>query len=378
LAQAGRRVLVLEKVPFPRFHIGESLLPAGLTVLKRLGIEFTPDVFVYKRGARFVCEVSGRQQTFAFQEALAGCARHAWHVERSKFDTLLRDKAREHGAEVVHGVSVDSMGVDGDVAWLKVGSETYTGRYVVDASGQSRLSARLAGSAVAFHRFGAAAAFTHYEDISEAAMAELGPDFDIRILVRADGWGWVIPLAGRRLSVGLVSARHATPELLESGVLQGPLVRRLTAGARRLDTHVVANFSYRNTRCASPRFCAVGDAACFLDPVFSSGVTLALHAAESLCDRLVPALAEGREAAADLLDQHLVAMDRAYRTFAGLIDRFYNTRIAQQLFLGDSQGMPSRSGVLSVLAGDVWRHDNPFQDMLLNAVRLPVEKLDVR
>ena len=171
--------------------------------------------------------------------------------------------------------------------------------------------------------------------------------------------------------MGLVSSGKATPALLESGVLAGPLVTRLTRGTKRLETHVVANFSYRNTRIIGPRFAAVGDAACFLDPVFSSGVTLALRAAESVCEHLAPALAEGREADSALLAEHEASMDRAYRTFAGLIDRFYNTRIAHQLFFGDVEGFAARSGVMSVLAGDVWRTDNPFQEMLLSAKRRP-------
>lgn len=370
LAQAGARVLVLEKDEFPRFHIGESLLPAGLPVLERLGVEPQGETFVYKRGARFICEATGRSQTFAFDEALDGPPRHAWQVERAGFDTLLRDRARELGATVVHGVEVSAADSDADGAWVATAAGRYTGRYLIDATGQSRLSARLHQSGTPYHCFGSSAAYTHYEGLGDEALAELEPHFDIRIMIRPDGWGWIIPLAGRRLSVGLVSARHATVETLEQGLLAGPTVSRLTQGARRLESQVVANFSYRNERSTAARFAAVGDAACFLDPVFSSGVTLALHAAESVADRVAPALEAGTEADPHLLDDHVASMDRAYRTFEGLIHRFYNTRIADQLFLGDVDGMPGRPGVMSILAGDVWRFDNPFQEMLLRARRV--------
>jgi 2-polyprenyl-6-methoxyphenol hydroxylase-like FAD-dependent oxidoreductase len=118
-----------------------------------------------------------------------------------------------------------------------------------------------------------------------------------------------------------------------------------------------------------PRFAAIGDAACFLDPVFSSGVTLALRSAEALADVLGPALDAGTEAAPDLLAGHQAHMDRGYRTFAGLIDRFYNSGFARTVFLGDATDMPMHAGVMTVLAGDVWREDNPFQELLLRSSR---------
>jgi flavin-dependent dehydrogenase len=371
LAQQGARVLVLEKEHFPRFHIGESLLPASLGVLRRLGVEPDASTFVYKRGARFVCEATGRSRTFAFDEALAGTDAHAWHVDRARFDTLLRDRARAAGATVVHGETVVDAGVEAERVYAHTKTERHLGRFLVDATGQARLCASIAKTVEPYRNFGASAVFTHYAGLSAQAIDELAPDFDIRILVREDGWGWIIPLAGERLSVGLVTTGRATKAMLDVGLLEGPTVKRLTQGARRLETHVVGNYSFRNAGPTGPRRASVGDAACFLDPVFSSGVTLALRAAESLADTLAPALREGREGEPTLLDEHRESMERAYRTFAGLIDRFYNTKIVQGLFLAEVEDMPGRAGVMSVLAGDVWRHDNPFQDMLLNARRRP-------
>ena len=103
LAKAGWSVVVLERETFPRFHIGESLLPACMPVLERLGIEPDIGTHVFKRGAEFVCEESERAQCFAFSEALDGCPPHAWHVDRALFDTRLRDAALEAGADVRHG-----------------------------------------------------------------------------------------------------------------------------------------------------------------------------------------------------------------------------------------------------------------------------------
>jgi len=370
LAQAGHRVLVLEKDPFPRFHIGESLLPAGLPVLERLGVETPGDTFVYKAGAEFVCEATGRRGVFVFRESLPGCARHAWHVERSKFDRALRDRAAALGAEVRHGETVVDAGADATRAWVRTRAETFTGRYLIDASGQSRLLARRAGAVQPYERFGHASVFTHYAGLGDDAAAELAPHNNIRIMLRPEGWGWIIPLPERRLSVGIVSRGKTTAAELEAGLLAGPMVQRLTRGARRLETHVVGNFSYKNTAPSAARCTTAGDAAGFLDPVFSSGVTLALRGAEAIADLVGPALQNGTEAAPDLLHRHDAGMERAYRTFAALIDRFYNSNFAETMFLGqNTQDQPLRRGIMSVLAGDVWREGNPFQDMLLAARR---------
>jgi len=370
LAQRGVRVLVLEKDSFPRFHIGESLLPAGLPVLDRLGVVPGADTFVFKRGAHFVCEDSGREGIFGFSEALPGCASHAWQVERARFDTVLRDRAVAAGADVRHGETVLDLGTTSERAFVKTRTETFTGKYLIDASGQSRLLARRHDTMQPYDRFGSVSVFTHYDDVSDAAWSEFVPDFNIRIMLRPDGWGWIIPLPRQRLSIGLVSKAKITAPDLEAGLLSGPLVRRLTSGARRLETRVIGNFSYRNKVPSGARYTAIGDASCFLDPVFSSGVTLALRNAERVADILAPALEAGTEGAADLLSAHNEGMDRAFRTFAGLIDRFYNNpTFAQSIFLGDSRGMPVRRGVMSVLAGDVWRTGNPFQEMLLAARR---------
>jgi flavin-dependent dehydrogenase len=228
---------------------------------------------------------------------------------------------------------------------------------------------RLTGSITNIDRFSAVSVFTHYDGASDEAMAELGPGNEVRILLVPDGWGWVIPLPGRRLSVGVVSKQRLTPDALDTGILAGALLRRLTRGAERGPTRVNRNFSYSNDAPTGPRYAAVGDAAGFLDPIFSSGVTLAMRGAELLADRLGPALDAGTEATPGLLDEQIAPMDRANRTFSALIDRFYNTRMRESFFLGDVSGMPMYRGVLSVLAGDVWREDNPFQELLLRPRR---------
>ena len=370
LAEQGARVLVLEREEFPRFHIGESLLPAAELVTSILGVELDPDVFLFKRGAEFVCEASGRSQTFHFDEALPGPARHAYHVDRARFDAMLRDRARAVGAEVRHGVSVDEVRFEDGRVEVGIGESLVTGRYFIDATGQDRLLAKKMNSGRAYDRFGKAAVFTHFSGLGDGAREALAPNNDIRIVVIPDGWLWGIPLAGSRLSVGLVSRkaglrRGRLDEYLETS----PLFQELTAGATRHETRLIGNFSFENTLSSGSRFTCVGDAACFIDPVFSSGVSLAISRAVGVAAELLPALAAGREADADLMRPLEASMKRGYDTFASMVFRFYNTKFVDNVIFGAPADGGYRAGVISVLAGDVFRDDNPFQEMLLRSRR---------
>src|ERR1041385_6177325 len=184
------------------------------------------------------------------------------------------------------------------------------------------------------------------------------------------GWGWLIPLSGRRLSVGTVTRNGAvTPALLEAALENSPLTRSLIAGAKRLSTRVIRNFSYKNGVPSRARCTSVGDAACFLDPVFSSGVALAMLGADAVTARLIPALAEGREAAPELMSPVWEHMERAYDSMGSLIYAFYHTGLLRNLFFAKHPDLEMRAGLISILALDVWRTDNAFQDILLKSRR---------
>lgn len=373
LARQGVRTLVVEREAFPRFHIGESLLPVGLDVHEILDLAPDEEVFVYKRGARFVCERTNRVAEFDFSEALPGCAPHAWHVERARFDTLVRDRAQAFGAICEHGPTVEDVAFEPDRVVVRTDHGERVARFVVDASGQGRLFARRFDAVEPLHGFGKAAVFTHFEGLTDEALAAIGEGNDIRIMMVDEGWVWMIPLAHRRLSVGLVSQKRGMrTEWLDEFLDASPTARLWTAGATRAQTRMTSNFSFRNTRPYGARYACVGDAACFLDPVFSSGVALAMNGALRLSAHLVAALERGDEGRADLLDPLKLEMERAYDTFASFIHRFYNRRIVENLFFGAPPDGEMRSAVISVLGGDVWRFDNPFQDMLLRSRQQPL------
>lgn len=370
LAKAGFSVLVLDRDHFPRFHIGESLLPSGAAVLNELGITPDPDVFLDKMGAQFVCDATDRVAEFDFSLALPGPPRHAWQVERARFDTILAENAQKHGATLRFGTRVRDYSIDDTGVTLLTDDERFRGRYLIDASGQHRFIATKKRAVLPYPDFGRAAVFTHFHEIRDEVWDQvIGPNFDIRIMMIDAGWIWVIPLAGHRLSVGVVSRKRGIKrEWLDEYISKSKRLTEWLRGARREEqTHIIANFSYRNAEAFGARYACVGDAWCFLDPVFSSGANLALRSAQSLCDALIPALQEGREGAPDLTAEHEAFMQRAIDTFAALIFRFYHTNIVDNLIFDVPPDGELRANITSVFAGDVYRHDNAFQEMLLHS-----------
>ncbi len=369
LAQAGHDVLVLEKETFPRFHIGESLLPIDLPIFARLGVTLPTTRFLRKDGAEFIDERTGQSATFAFAEALDGTPRSAYQVERARFDELLLRRAAARGAEVREGVRVTGVALDADAVRVDTTAGPTRARYLIDATGQDALLARANRAVEPLKGFGCVAVFRHYDGLAPAVAAELAATGNIKVLMVPDGWMWLIPLEGARLSVGVVS-RHAVSgdETLARAEAASPLIGRLTTGAVGTPARIIRNFSFRNGAAYGARRACVGDAACFLDPVFSSGVSLAMLGAESIADRLSVALRSGREADPDLMAEHAGRMSIGYRSFATLIHRFYHARLVENVFFPSPESSPLRAAITSLLGGDLWREDNPFQQMLLRSV----------
>ncbi len=365
LAQAGFDVLALEREAFPRFHIGESLLPIDLPLFERLGLRIDATAYKFKQGAEFWDERTGDYAFFSFADAMPGTPSHAWQVERAVFDDTLARQAIARGAQVRFATPVTAIepGLD-EVRVHSVAGE-HRARFLFDATGQDAWFARRGRTVAPIRELGRAAVFTHFEGLSPAVQEELAPQGNIKVLLVEDGWHWLIPLIGGRLSVGLVKWRGKLDEAaLDAALAASPLVQRLTAGARRGPTRTIANWSYKNLRPCGPRWACIGDAAAFLDPVFSSGVSLAMLGAERAVDLLAPALTAGTEADPGLMTPWSVHMQPAYDAFEQLIRRFYHTRMVHHLFFAAEPDPALRRGLISVLAGDVWRRDNPFQAML--------------
>lgn len=378
LAQKGLSALVLERETFPRFHIGESLLPCDLAVFARLGLDPKKAGFLHKAGAEFLDERTKGHVRYLFDDALPGTPDHAYQVERAVFDHWLLEHARSLGADVHYDERVTEVltpenGGAPDHVIVRSAKGSYRARYVIDATGQDALFGRRDKTNTQIVDFGLAATFTHFVDLDPGVDRALTEEErgNIKILFVDDGWCWGIPLGNRKISIGLVTRRKGIKtEWLGEMIESSPFLTKTTKGATQpRRPGVISSFSFHNKRQHGARWSCAGDAACFLDPVFSSGVSLGMVGAADLVDRLTAALAEGREAEPALMDAHATHLAHGYNVFATLINSWYHTGLLHGLFFSSEQDAMLRRGVTSVLAGDVWRDDNPFQQKLMASKR---------
>lgn len=364
LARAGLRVAVCERERFPRFHVGESLLPAMLPVLDRLGLGETMAArgFQVKYGASFHDQETGAEHTFYFLEGKPWPS-YSYQVPRADFDTLLLDHARKEGADVFQPATVDTADFDADGVSVGVSAEsgprTVRARMLVDASGRDGFMAGRLDSRQRVPNLGKVALFAHFRGARRARGRDEG---NIRIYVFEDGWFWWIPLAGDLTSVGCVmharTVRH-WPGDVES--LYAEMVRRCSrvaeavAGAERTTAiHRVANFAYSNRRAVGDRFLCVGDGVAFIDPIFSGGVYIAAQSGELAAQAIVEAFRAGRFEAARFRDYER-RVRRGMAPFFRMIHRYYEPAFLD-LFLHPRPYFGMVDAVLSVLAGGFFLH----------------------
>ena len=272
------------------------------------------------------------RRTFRFADGLPGTPTHAFHGRRTSLDTELLQIAKRSGAKVWQ-TRANSVEVRNDLVRVATDDGDATARYVIDASGPSALIGRQKRAIRPIRGFGIAAAFSHYTNLSDHAIQHFQPEGNITILMHEQGWAWAIPLTERTLSVGLVSRTKSIGEAFHCQFTeQSPYLAPLLQGASRGEVRTVGNFSFANDAPNGARYCCIGDAGTFLDPVFSSGISLALQNATRTSRRLLEAFADDREGEPSLVDDIVEAMHRAYGVFGSLIHAFYNTRIVDNLF----------------------------------------------
>src|SRR5690606_12697645 len=292
----------------PRFHIGESLLPCNLPIFDTLGVmEKVRALGVVKHGADF--ESGDGYQTFHFRRALGDSPPHAFQVKREDFDAMLFAHARENGVDAREGVKVESvaLGGIGNVVAQATDADgaplTVRAKYVIDASGRDTL---LGNALKIKHRnpsHQSAAIFAHFTGVERRPGEDAG---NISIYNFAHGWSWFIPLPDGIMSVGCVcwpeylkQRRGRNEEFLLATLDSMPdAARRMKNATMVSEVRVTGNYSYSCERMAGPGWIMAGDAFAFVDPVFSSGVYLAMHGATQAAGVVDAALAEpAREAA---------------------------------------------------------------------------------
>lgn len=362
LARAGVRAVLLEKSAHPRFHIGESLLPRNFELLREIGLlaPMRRLPHVPKFGAEFGMGDGSRVNRFGFSQGFIPNA-ETINVERAAFDGMLLNEARAAGADVRERVTVRSIGrlTDGDVAVETDAGESIAGKYLIDASGQSAVIARHLGTRVPApeRHLQKVAYFAHFEGVERLPGGEAGHPL---IAMCDEGWFWVIHIDERRTSIGLVidhavakTAGVPADRMLAWGMARCPLIRQRCANATGPDTNqIIANFSYRCRPCAGPGYFLIGDAAAFIDPIFSTGVCLGMMQAREAATHLSGML-RGTTAPDAARRRYMRFTDGSTSVFFRLIRQFYDHSF-RELFLNGTGPLDMHRAVLGVLAGNVF------------------------
>ena len=373
LSKAGRRVIVLEREKFPRFHIGESLLPFSMQTFTRLGLqEKLRAHFVEKFGGE-IAEAGGEKAAkFYFKDGFASRTDRSYQVTRSKFDKMMLDHAGESGAEICEETSVDDVTFDddgvtlrirdleqagaGDPGYKKIGREL-SAKFLIDASGRNSVIGNKFKLKRSYQHLQKLSLFAHYEGLER----EAGIDATLTRMVRTlDSWFWVIPLENDRTSIGIVleaadfkKSGLSAEEFFERAIAEQPLVRnRIGDGRRVSQVYTAADFSYRSEKLTGDRWLLAGDAAGFIDPVFSSGVFLAVLAGEQAADVLHEVLDHPKRARR-LFRHYERLVNRAMDVYLRFVESWYAGKEFIEVFLTPTDLLQIPPAVNAVLGGNV-------------------------
>lgn len=362
LARRGWQVTMLEKAHHPRFHIGESLLPMNMPILQELGVfDAVAAIGVPKHGADFGTDE--RLTTYYFRAALNCRFPHAFEVKREEFDELLFRHAAANDVDAREGVDVAQVdwAAGGAVAQAVLADGRRTqirARYIVDASGRDTLLGRQMKLKRNNPRHRSAAIYAHFRGISRRSGEDAG---NIGIYWLPQGWAWLIPLRDGIMSAGCVCGPEdlkrrggeSQADFLLATLRGAPAVRERMRNAEfASEVRVAGNYSY-DCMCAGGRgWIMVGDAYAFLDPVFSSGVYLAMSSARRAATTVDAILRDpGREAA--LQRAYERATRRGLKRFSWFIYRF-GAPATRRLFMAPRNALEIEAAVTSMLAGDVF------------------------
>ncbi|HJY76537.1 MAG TPA: NAD(P)/FAD-dependent oxidoreductase [Burkholderiales bacterium] len=368
LAQRGRDVLMLEKSHHPRFHIGESLLPLNLDLFERLGVAKEMEAIgMPKYGIEFVAPpvgtTAGKTAGLEFADAWDKSFPGAYQVRRADFDHILFRNAVRKGARAIEGcrvTRVDFRPGGADVAArMEDGTErTWQTRFVVDASGRDTFLANLFGSKERNREHNSAAIFGHFAGATRLPGKAEG---NISIFWFDHGWFWFIPLTDGATSIGAVcwpyymKTRKTEPRqfLLDTIALCPPLAERLRDATLISPVTATGNYSYSSRQTVGESYILLGDAFAFIDPIFSSGVFLAMHSAFVGADTVETCL-DRPERARAAMKAYDASVRHGTASFTWFIYRG-TSPILRYLFTNPSNRLRMQAALLSILAGDIFR-----------------------
>jgi flavin-dependent dehydrogenase len=364
LAERGWNIHLLEKDHHPRFHVGESLLPHSLPMLQRLGVLADVEkIGIRKYGAEVVSPYHGRSRTLYFSQALDGSQPFAYQVKRAEFDKVLFDNAVTKGVCVHEGVKAKQVMFHPGSTHL-VHAEDRTGqplaweaKFIVDASGRDTFLSGQFGGKYRNPQHNSAAIFGHFAGVTRLPGMNEG---NISIVWFDHGWWWIIPFKDGTTSVGAVcwpsylSTRKGSLEqfLQETIALCPPVAERMAQAKLIGQAYAAANYSYRRETMRGEGYLMIGDAFAFIDPVFSSGVHLALNSA-TLGAEVVDAALRGGQEHGMRVKEFERSVRLGVKTYSWFIYHFTQPAF-RALFMSTGSIFKMEEAVLSILAGDAF------------------------
>lgn len=360
MAEKGHKVIVLEKEKFPREHIGESLIPASYFTLKRLGVlEELEKISPRKPGVNFVDSDGTIESLWCFKNVVKNESYLSFHVKRSIFDEMLLNNSRRKGAEVreeTHVKDVKLDNADGTVEVHAVNKEgqreIFKGRFFIDASGLSTFMASKTGTKKPFKDLDRVAVWSHWSNVKYDTALSQGAIKLVYVGAEKKGWFWVIPISAQHLSIGVVLnnsyLKQRREKIVEAGskdwkhdlymyeIENSPTLKKLLTGATLDHTvQVTGDYSYYCEKKYGDNFALVGDAAAFLDPIFSSGIFVGMYSAELVSDALDLQLRTGEK-------MHLMHAYEKINGAVGLVEKFVKLFYSPEVVNFSHMGHPEK------------------------------------
>ena len=382
LAEKGRDVLVLERERFPRYSVGESLMPYCYFTLERLGVvdQLKTSQFPKKYSVQFVSTEGEVSQPFYFFQHLKHEASTTWQVLRSEFDQMLLDNARSKGACVLEGTTATGLVYrDGAVTGVRTVDQSgaareFLSRMTVDATGRAAFSANQNHWRIRDERLNRTAIWTYYE----GALRDPGLDEGATTIayLPEKGWFWYIPLAKNMVSVGLVAQKRYLFQqerdpaaIFEREIDKNPWIKRhLAVGRRRGPYRVTGDYSYRSRYSAADGLILVGDAFAFLDPVFSSGVFLALKSGEWAADAVDTAF-QANDFSAARFEEYGARLCHGIEAMRKLVYAFYDKEFSFRQLMKNHPDL--RGDLTDCLIGNLFRDFDRLFEATAELVPLP-------
>jgi flavin-dependent dehydrogenase len=366
LAQQGRDVVMLEKSQHPRFHIGESLLPANVPLFDKLGLRGEVErIGMPKWGVEFVSPQHDHSSFLEFGDAWDKSLPYAWQVRRSELDEILFRHAAAQGARTLENCRVREVDFDAQGATVQAqlgnGEERcWRARFVIDASGRDTFLANKMRAKEKNPKHNSSALFGHFRNAQRLPGQLEG---NITIFWFAHGWFWFIPLADGTTSVGAVcwpyylkSRNKPLKDFFADTIALCPKLAERLKDATLVDdvVHATGNYSYSATHCSGERYLLLGDAFTFIDPVFSSGVFLAMQSAFEGAEVVAACLDRPGAEAAQARRRFEDLMRKGPREFSWFIFRVTNPTM-REFFMYPQNMFRVKEALLSLLAGDLYR-----------------------